>query len=730
MGRYSISVVAPFLNEERNIRSFLERTLQTLEKLEVDFEITLVDDGSSDSSARCVAEFVEENSHNAHRIKLVKNPRNQGIYQSWLTGLGSSNKQLAVLIDSDLQNPPEAIASLYNDFVNNVCHFVQGTRSSLEFDSKARLLMSQTLNRILNFAFRGNAQDHKSGLVLGPRALLLQSLVGVPRLQYGQTFIRAILEAYEFRIHETPTLFFPRTAGKSFLTGRQIPAVASVLREIPLMQSWTRKVRKQSRLASLKNRVDNFNYARQDGSFTSRIWKAVFFALLPFHTWNITYRTRKYLTILEKSEWLDLNSIQQEQRIRLTSLLWNCFGNVPYYRKLFVQAALLPNEMDPEGSLQELPLLSKEEVRNSLHFDLFSRQAEVKKLHKIATSGSTGTPFVTYVDQHQLDMRFSTTLRATQGLGWSFGKKQMRLWHQNLGLSRTQELKERLNALLSRRVFIPAFELNQEKLGDLVRLIEMHKPLLIDGYAESLNYISRAVQKGEIVHSPSAVMTSAQILTDQSRQMIESKLNTKVFDKYGSREFSGIAYECGFGEGMHVQWESYIIEVLRGNRLAKPGEIGEIVITDLNNFSVPLVRYRIGDLGSWIPKSSCECGRSSPKIGRIVGRTQALVLVADDIWLPGTFFAHFFKEYETLVGQFQIIQTVPSSFTLKAIKGPNWSEDAWARMMEHLGEYIGSEFHVETEYVGSIPLGRTGKRTPVISKIGFDFQSLQTGFPS
>ena len=149
-------------------------------------------------------------------------------------------------------------------------------------------------------------------------------------------------------------------------------------------------------------------------------------------------------------------------------------------------------------------------------------------------------------------------------------------------------------------------------------------------------------------------------------------------------------------------------------------------MTDLNNFSVPLIRYRLGDLAKGISKEKCECGRSSPRLGSIVGRTQALVLVSGGKWLPGTFFAHFFKEYESLVSQFQVVQHFPDGFTLKILKGPHWSMPAWRSCVEDLQRYAGEEVSIDYEFVSQIPLLRTGKRTPVVSSLRIDFQEIET----
>ena len=721
---FSLSVVAPFLNEEANLRSFLSRTHETLEKLAVDYEIVLVDDGSTDSSMEVVLDFMS--SVPGHRVILSANEANQGIYKSWLNGLQASSKQLAVLIDTDLQNPPEAIASLYAAFMNNMCHAVQGTRSSIEFGVKVRLFASRVLNLILNFVFGSKARDHKSGFILAPRNLLSTMLPVQSRLRFGQTFVRAILEARGLLLHEVSTVFFPRPAGKSFLAGKEFQSAVKVLPEIFRVKLELMQVGRLHHLSPVEEAKSTDGYPRTSRTVRSTIWRTLFFLTLPLHTWNISRRTKRYLEILESSDWFTADSIKLVQTRRLSSLLWHCFGKVPHYRKYFIENVFLPDENLSADVLNRFPLLSKAEVSAALYFDLFAVDANQSRLHKIATSGSTGNPFVTYADRSQLDVRFATTLRAQLSTGWNFGKRQMRFWHQNIGMTRGKQVKERLNALVSRRTFIPAFELNQEKIEAMVAKIERRKPFLIDGYAESFNYLAQVLASKNLRHKPGAVMTSAQILTSQTRERIESLLGAKIFDKYGSREFSGIAYECEVGGGHHLQWESYIVELIVGGRPALPGETGEIVVTDLNNYAVPLIRYRVGDLAEALPEQVCVCGRSSPRIGKIVGRTQALVLASNGVWLPGSFFSHFFKEFESIISHFQIQQLQVGSFVLNAVKGPHWNQRSWENMMGEFGKYTGAECEVVVNFVGAIPLGRTGKRTPVVSELAIDFQRMQS----
>jgi phenylacetate-CoA ligase len=291
-------------------------------------------------------------------------------------------------------------------------------------------------------------------------------------------------------------------------------------------------------------------------------------------------------------------------------------------------------------------------------------------------------------------------------------------------MTKSQVFKEKIDSLFMRRKFIPAYEISDKNIRRFIAEIEKTNPVLMDGYAESLNFLATYLSSKELKTKPRAIMSSAQILPQQSRDIIERTLGSRVFDKYGSREFSGIAYECEESPGYHhVMDESYILEILVEGRTAKPGEIGEVVITDLNNYSVPLIRYRIGDLAECVEDKACACGRNLKLIGKIQGRTQAIVYCKGGIWMPGTFFAHFFKDYDSVIAQFQIYQAKKDEFELKYMRGPDYTSQGMNRVIKELRSHVGDTDIILRE-VDEIPLLATGKRSPVVSDIKFDFQNM------
>jgi phenylacetate-CoA ligase len=718
-----VSVIIPCFNETSNIEILCERIEISLEKNSIPFEVILIDDGSQDDTWVKIERILLKKKN----FVGIKNVENFGIFKSWKIGVTKATGDLVCLIDADLQNQPEDIARLYHKFNLENCHVIQGTRSSIERHKDSRYHSSRALNFLLNVFYKDFAKDSKSGFVLAPKTVLVDILTLKKKYFFPQTFIRISARSKGYSISEMETLFLPRKSGVSFLSQKNSFMIyLKVLLDIIFgFFEFKRGLRSPS-----GNFVQKYKYLVKPKINNYRGWRKMlfnfYFFSLPLHSWLISRETKTMYKILNRTQWFNSNEISDLQNERLRNLVWHAYSNVPYYQKKFKSVGLHPSQIRTAQDLSKIPLLNKSDVTDNLYMDLFSIGHTKKEMLKIATSGSTGQPFVTYADRTQLEMRFATTIRALEWTGWKFGDRQLRLWHQRLGMSWVQAFKERFDALILRRKFIPAFELTEKSLEKLVKELNKFKPKLIDGYAESLNFLSLYLNSGgQLTFKPKAVMSSAQMLTSKTRTDIEGALGTRVFDKYGAREFSGIAYQCAKSADHHVMDESYIIEILHDGKPVKPGETGEIVITDLNNYSVPLIRYRIGDLAIAVDNNlACPCGRSLSRIGDIQGRTQAIIYCNNGRWLPGTFFAHFFKDYDNIVLHFQVIQKDKSGFILKIKKGYQWNPKNWEELVSQLRQYVG-DTPINIEFVESIPLLKTGKRTPVISYLEVDFQEIK-----
>ena len=582
----------------------------------------------------------------------------------------TSRGDYVCFIDGDLQNPPEEVVTLYVRLLESAADLAQGTRSSIGRLRDSRLLLSRLLNFLLNLVFGMRAKDSKSGFVLGPKSVIDDVITHRGKYRHFQTFISVAAHSKGYSILEVETLFESRYAGESFLAGRSLGTSLDALADFVPATLEFRLGARRKRSKVVGAELARPRAGKHPYGGWRRAWFELYFATMPLHKWLIRRTARDVYLKLKETEWLSTEELEALQLQKLQRLLQHAYVHVPFYRDAMRAAGVHPPQTLSLDDIRRLPMLSKDDVRQNLYFSLFADDHRKRQMLKISTSGSTGEPFTTYADRHQLEVRFATTLRGLEWTGWRFGDRQARLWHQTIGMTRLQTLRERLDAVLMRRMFVPAFEIDADNIERFVDAIRKHRPVLVDGYAESLNFLATyLLDGGSPGFSPRAVMSSAQALPANVREIIEQGFHTKVYDKYGAREFSGIAYQCGHSSDHHVMDESYLVELLVDGRPAEPGEIGEIVITDLNNFSVPLIRYRIGDLAVAVDNSQpCACGRQLSRIGRIEGRTQAIVHCADGTWLPSAFFLHFFKDYEHAVRFFQIRQDRRGEFVLKIVK--------------------------------------------------------------
>ena len=722
-----LSVVAPCFNEAQNLAELTERLNRTFTRKGIAGEIILVNDGSVDDTGAVIDALARQYPN----VVAIHHAVNRGIEAGWRSGLQAAQGIYVCFIDADLQHLPEDVYRLLREIQHSHVDLVQGYRSSVGRLKDSRYILSKGLNFLLNTLFGMNLRDNKSGFVISRKEVLEDILPHRFHYRYFQTFITVSATWKGYTTRSIETLFESRLLGKSFLS--RFPARAVLWSFVDILKALVefRFARKQENILAdflaenpPPRRVPEWTRGR-------KLWLELFFLSMPLHKWMITRRARSYYHELQASQYLPLASIRELQEKKLRRLITHAYHHVAYYREKLDALGLQPSDIRRLDDLCKLPFLSKDDVRENLHFDLLSDNHEKRKILKIKTSGSTGEPFVCYADQHQLEIRWAATQRGMEWTGYRFGDRCARLWHQTLGMSWAQRVRERIDAWFNRRLFIPAFEMSDANIERFVAKLRAYQPVLLDGYAESFNFLAHYIKShGLESFHPKAVISSAQVLPEQSREIIEKALGCGVFDKYGSREFSGIAWECEQHDGHHIVAESYIVEILKDGAAAKPGEWGEVVITDLNNFCAPLIRYRVGDLAVAMDDSvACGCGRGLPKIGRIEGRVQAIIVGQNGAYVPGTFFAHLFKDYDHIVRQYQVMQEEAGAIRLRIIKALRFDDATFQEVLGLLRQYLGQDMKIEVEFVDRIEMVHTGKHQGSISRLPINLQDASKRKP-
>jgi phenylacetate-CoA ligase len=715
-----ISVIVPCFNEELNLPELTERVLRTFETGKLTGELILVDDGSADGTPRVIREQAKAHPD---RVVGVFHRENRGLAAAWRSGVDAARSLTVAVLDADLQYQPEDVLRLYRTLVDHSADVVQGWRSVVGRERGKRYYLSRGFNALLNASFGMQLRDNKSGFVCCAKEVMQDLLTYKGNYHYWQSFIMVAAHAKGYSYREVETLFENRKQGESFLDGVAYTAAARSVVDLGKAFMEYRVRRQPHDIARQFLKKHALPITNPPSRSARPAHFRAYMASFERSHWMITRDVERYYETLNATQWLSLSQTRELQDEKLRRLVRHAYRSVPYYRTRMQELRLRPEDIRGQQDLHKLPFLTKDDVRRHLYFDMMQEGVSHADILRIGTSGSTGEPFVCYADREQLEFRWAATLRAQEWTGYRFGDPTVRLWHQTLGMSSSQIAKERLDAWFANRAFIPVFEMSDAKLEEMVHTIERTQPVLIDGYAEAFDFLAHYIEaRGGLGFRPKALISSAQTLPAKSREVIESAFGCKVFDKYGSREFSGIAYESDAHNGHLVTAEGYIVEVLLNGVPAQPGEVGEIVITDLNNYCMPFIRYRIGDLAEALPDEPSTCGRGLPRIGDIQGRVQSIIQGTDGRFVPGAFFYHCLKDLDYAIKRFQVVQEEPGAIRFLMVKGSRYSDDTLDEVKAIFRQYLGDDLRIDVEMVDNIEMIRTGKRLASVSKMPIDFQ--------
>lgn len=716
---YDLSVICPCYNESKNIPSLVARLQNTFFKKQMSAEIVLVDDASTDETQKVV--FALQKQH--PNLAFIVHEKNKGIACGWEDGLKFAKGNYACFMDADLQNLPEDVWRLFKEITFTHADVVSGWRNHVETTRDSRYLVSKFLNWFLNFLFSMDLKDNKSGFVIARKEVMEHILSHRFQYHHFQTFIAISAKAKNYTIKQIETLFDERRAGTSYLLGKSFwkasyqtfTDIIKGLFEFRLLDDYDYGLHD-----FIERNKDLIKYDESPKSWRRKLLFFIYKKTFYFHHWMIGPQAIRYYNDLSESQWLPPYKIKEYQEKKLRQLINHVYYHVPYYREIFDRNNLRVEDIKTIEDLQKLPIIDKNIVRENLYLGLMSDSHDKRKIQKVTTSGSTGEPFFTFVEKKQLETMWAATLRSIEWTGYRFGDCQMRLWHKYLGLKLPQIIREVIDAKLTRRSFIPAYEMDEAGLDKFMAMINHCRPVFMDGYAESFNFIAKYLKsKSYDGYKPQAIISSAQNLPLESRKIIENAFGCQVFDKYGSREFGGgLAYECEHHTGHHLVAECLIVEIVKDGRPAAPGEVGEVLVTSLNNFAVPLIRYRLGDLAVQMDNSElCACGRGLPRVGDIQGRIQAVIIGCDNQFVPGSFFARLFADYEYAIRQFQVVQEEPGKLQFKIVKAPLFEQNILDQIINETKKHLGKNLVVEVNYIDNVELGRTGKRQHSVSKV-------------
>jgi phenylacetate-CoA ligase len=298
------------------------------------------------------------------------------------------------------------------------------------------------------------------------------------------------------------------------------------------------------------------------------------------------------------------------QNAKLRRLIDYCFDNIKYYRETFSNAGIAPGQVASADDLRNAPFLTRDELR-SRFWDFLP--LELPACRTSRTSGSTGVPVCLLSDRRSRIYNSAAVIRYRRALGVGFYGRPILTPLKNEDEPNKQPHWTFLQGI-HKTYYINPYNGLADNTEYAARLLQkLKKPVLI-GITPAIRALAYKIRDGVFPHfEPSVILTSGEVLEPDVRELLECTFKAIVADIYSCNEAGDVAWQCRCARGYHINADNVIVEIVRDDKPVEPGEIGQVVITNLNRYAMPIIRYKNGDLAR-LGTEPCPCGCRLPTI--------------------------------------------------------------------------------------------------------------------
>lgn len=395
------------------------------------------------------------------------------------------------------------------------------------------------------------------------------------------------------------------------------------------------------------------------------------------------------------------NSIREKN---IHKILKHAVSTTPFYKKY-----------SNYNSISDFPVIKKTVVQNNFE-DFRSSEHLEQTYHKVATSGSTGVPFFLYHDSNKRLRNTADTIYFLEQANYNFGEKlyDIEVWR---GVNMNNPIKSWMKNL----VYVDTSKFNKNEIEtflDKLRKDNSEKNLI--GFASAYESICMYLDKknSDVLNDikVNAIISISEYLNDYVKSSMQKYFNTSVVSRYSNEELGILAQQLpnSNDEDFHINWASYHIEILdmESDSPAKPGEMGRIVITDLFNYCMPLIRYDTGDISMFTKLPTNK--NPYPTLKRIEGRKMDVIYnTSGEIISSHLVYTKFYKYYH-LLKQYQFIQESKKNYTIK-LNTHSGDFEFYNDLIVDVKLDFGEDAIIDIVIVDEIPSLSSGKRRKVVN---------------
>jgi len=438
--------------------------------------------------------------------------------------------------------------------------------------------------------------------------------------------------------------------------------------------------------------------------------------LIPFY-----FIYRKWYNFLKKSQWWDREKLEEYQLCELNKLLNHAYSNVPYYKRVFNERGIKPNDIQDFKDLSKLPYLTKEIIRNNLK-DLKARNYPDYKFEYVSTGGSTGIPLGFFYEKAvSRAIEWAFMKNQWDRVGYNFSDKCVILRGNVVNSIKKSRLWK--FTFFRRWLILSSYHITEENLHSYITKIRQFKPKYIQAYPSVISILALYMKKHNVssFNSIKAILCGSENLYSWQRNMIEDVFNCKTYSWYGQSERVVLGGECEINRDYHLFPEYGITELIGRNEkiVNNDGQVGIIVGTGLTNYCMPLIRYKTDDLAVHTTEK-CSCLREYPLVKTVEGRLQEFLITKNNRMIPITALNMHSNVFDN-VKQLQFYQDTKGEIYLYIVRDNDYSESDTKYLKQELYKKLGNDVHLTIEFVNNIPRTKNGKFRFIIQKLPFEF---------